>query len=137
MSGDCVVEVVVDEKLVGVEHVVVVDVADAADGVADDLVDVDHVVDRLLADFGMVISPPTTTMLLFTKVSQATRLFGSIGEAGVEDGVGNGVADLVWMAFADGFGGKNVGAHGVFLIFVSSNRDALMYCYSDLRCRQC
>jgi hypothetical protein len=26
---------------------------------------------------GMVISPPTTTILLFAKVSQATRLFGS------------------------------------------------------------
>ena len=29
-------------------------------------------------------------------------------EAGVEDGVGNGVGNLVRMAFADGFGRKNV-----------------------------
>ena len=35
-------------------------------------------------------------------------------EAGVEDGVGNGVGNFVRMAFADGFGGKNVGAHVLF-----------------------
>jgi hypothetical protein len=40
-------EVVVDEDLVGVEDVVVVHVADAADGVADDLADVDDLVDGL------------------------------------------------------------------------------------------
>jgi hypothetical protein len=45
-----------DENLVGVKHVVVVDVADVGDGLADDVVDVDLAL--------LVISPPTTTMLL-------------------------------------------------------------------------
>jgi hypothetical protein len=30
------------------------------------------------------------------------------GEAGVEDGVGDGIGDFVRMAFADGFGRKDV-----------------------------
>ena len=57
--------------------------------------------------FGIVISPPTTTILLFANVSHATRLFGSCVRHASRIGVGNGIADFVGMAFADGLGGKN------------------------------
>jgi hypothetical protein len=62
-------EQVVDENLVAVEHVVVVHVADVADGVAHDLLVVDL--------RPVVISPAITTWLDFTRVSHATRLSGS------------------------------------------------------------
>jgi ubiquinone/menaquinone biosynthesis C-methylase UbiE len=92
-----------------VEHVVVVHVADAANGVADDLAEVDAssiglVVPRFLSwSLGMVISPPTTTMLLFTKVSQATRLLGSTARQASRMASEMVSANLVGMAFADGF----------------------------------
>lgn len=91
--------------LVGVKDVVVVDIADLADGAADegvviqlgaggDLAGDDHEVGF---DEGLAGDP-------------AHRV---LGQTGVEDGIRNGVANLVRMAFADGFGGENkMSTHG-------------------------
>jgi hypothetical protein len=54
----------------------------------------------------VVISPATTATPVLTRVSQATRALGVLGEDGVEHGVGNLVGDLVRMAFGNGFGGE-------------------------------
>ena len=56
----------------------------------------------------MVISPAMTTRPVAVRVSQATRLYGIFGQAGVENGVGNLVGDLVGMAFGHGFGRKKI-----------------------------
>ena len=93
---------VVDEDAVGVEDVVVVHVADLADRLADDLVVIKLGLGRdLTADhhdiaLGVGLTGDTAHRIL--------------REAGIEDGIGNGVANFVGMAFADGFGGKDVAA---------------------------
>ena len=84
----------VDEHLVGVEHVVVVDVADFADRRPGDLLEVEL---RFRRDFAAD----------HDHVRLDERLTGDPavlvdGEAGVEHRVGNRVGDLVRMAFADG-----------------------------------
>jgi hypothetical protein len=107
-------EVVVDENLVGVEHVVVVGVADAAHRVADDFFDVDDRSDRLLADFRDGDLTATHDDVALHEGFAGHAAFRIDRQAGVEDGVGDGVGNLVRMAFADGFGGKNVGAHVFF-----------------------
>ena len=89
----------VDEHLVRVKHVVVVDVADFADGVAGDLHEVElGLGGDLAADDGDV-------GLHVGFAGDAAELV--LREAGVQHGVGNGVGDFVRMAFADGLGRKD------------------------------
>ena len=54
-------------------------------------------------------------MPVVTIVSQATRLYGILGEQGVEDAVGDLVGQLVGMAHADRFAGEQKLAlcHGI------------------------
>ncbi len=107
-------EVVVDEDLVGVEDVVGVGVADAADGIADDLADVDDFVDGLggaeffVLKFGDSDFTADDDDVAFHEGFASDAAFEVDGEAGVEDGVGDGIGDFVRMAFADGFGRKDV-----------------------------
>ena len=90
----------VHEHLVGMEHVVVVHVADFADGVAGDFGEVefgargDFAADDDDVGFGVAFAGDAAEFVL--------------RQAGVQHGVGNGVANLVRMAFADGLRGKDV-----------------------------
>ena len=92
-------EDVLHENLVRVENVVVVHVADLADGIADDL----HVIElRLGGD--LAADDGDVALHIGLAGHAALRV---LRQAGVEHGVGNRVGDLVGVAFADGFGGKN------------------------------
>jgi hypothetical protein len=112
-------EVVVDEDLVGVEDVVHIRVADATDGVTDDLADVDDFVDGLGGTVLLVLKFGDRD---FTADNDDVALHEGLAgdaalrvhfEAGVEDGVGDGVGNFVRMAFADGLGREDVAAgHG-------------------------
>ncbi len=112
-------EVVVDENGVGVEDVVVVHVADVADGVADDLVDVERLVDGLgLAGLFVLqlrqgdLAADDDDVGLYEGLTGHAGRFVE-GKTGIENAVGNEVGDLVRVAFADGFGRKNKGiCHG-------------------------
>jgi hypothetical protein len=84
-------EVVVDENPVGVEHIVVVHIADAAHRVADDFLDVDHRADRLLADFRDGDLTADDHDVAFHEGLAGHAALRIHREAGVEDGVGNGV----------------------------------------------
>ena len=84
----------VHEHFVGMEHVVVVHVPDFADGVAGDFGEIefrargDFAADDDDVGFGVALAGDTAEFVL--------------REAGIQDGVRNGVANLVRMAFADG-----------------------------------
>ena len=51
-------------------------------------------------------SPAITTRLVVASVSQATRASGIAREVGVDDRVGDAVADLVRMALGNRFAGE-------------------------------
>ena len=95
-----------DEHAIGVEYVIVVGVADVADGLAHDLIVGGH---GLGGDFA------TDHDDVALGVGLASDPAGGIlGQARVEHGVGNGVADFVGMAFADRLRRKDViSAHPV------------------------
>ncbi len=115
-------EVVVDEDFVGVENVVVIHIADAAHSLADDLADVDDLINGLggaeffvleLGDGDLTADDDDVALHKGLAGHAAPRIHG---EACVEDGVGDGVGDFVGVAFTDGLGGEDVGAgHGWIL----------------------
>ena len=97
----------VDENLVRMKHIVVVDVADFADGVARDLDEIE------LGLRGDLTANDGDVRLHVGFAGDAAELV--LCEAGVQHGVRNGVGDLVRMAFADGLGRKDVTvAHNYF-----------------------
>ena len=104
-------KIVVDEKRVGVEDIVVVDVSNAGYRIADDLLKVDHRADRLLADLRNGDLATDNHHVALHKSFAGHAALGIHAQTGVENGIGNRVTNLVWMTFANGFGGKNVGAH--------------------------
>ena len=106
-------QVVVDENPVGVEHIVIVHITDATHGLTDHAVQIDHRTDGLLADLGNGDFTAHHDDVALHKGLAGHAALGVHLQAGVQDGIGNGVANLVGMAFTDGLGGKNVGAHGV------------------------
>ena len=84
---------VVDEDAVGMEHIIVVHVADLADRLPDDLVVIKLGLGRdLAADHHDV------ALGVGLAGDAAHRI---LRQTGVKDGVGNGVANFVGMAFAD------------------------------------
>gem|GEM_PF-3541633 len=92
-------QVIVDEHLIGVKHIVAVHVADVANRRAHD---------RLVVQLRLRRDLPREDH----HVRLHHRLAGDsaepvLSETGIEHAVGNQVSDLVRMAFADGFGGKN------------------------------
>ena len=89
-----------DDHFVGVENVVVVDVADFPDGLTHDLFEIEFGVGR---DF-----TGQHYHVAFDQRFAGHAAFFVLAQAGVEDGVGNGVANFVGVAFADRLGGKNV-----------------------------
>ena len=95
-------EQVGDEDLVGVEDVVVVHVADLADGGADDFLEVD------LGLGGEFAGDDDVVALDQGLAGDARETV--LREAGVEDGVRDAVGDLVRVALPDGFGGEGVGS---------------------------
>jgi hypothetical protein len=90
----------VHEHLVGMEHVVVVDVADAANRLAGDLHEVEPGLGRDLA------ADDDDVRLDEGLARDAAELV--LSEAGVEDGVRNRVGDLVGMSLADRFRREDV-----------------------------
>ena len=99
---------VVDEDGVGVEDVVAVVVADLADRIADDLSKIQGRLQGLLAELGngdLTADHHDVALGVGLAGNAAHRIEC---QAGIEDGVGNGVADLVGMALADGFGREDV-----------------------------
>ncbi len=90
----------VDEHLVGVEDVVVVDVADVADCAPRDLLEVELGLGRDLA------ANHHDVRLDEGLAGDAAELV--LRQAGVEDGIGNRVGDFVGMALADGFRREDV-----------------------------
>jgi hypothetical protein len=86
------------------EDIVVVGVADAANGFANDRADIHHGVEGGAFDFWNGDLATDDDGVAFNE-GLAGNAAGFVDrEAGVEDGVGDGVADFVWMAFANGFG---------------------------------
>ena len=95
------VDVVVDLQGLPVEALLLV--ADVAHALAHDVLDAGRA-----RRSGPRTSPPTTTRSVVAKVSQATRASGSLGQEGVEHGVGDPVADLVGMPFGHRLGGEDI-----------------------------
>ena len=99
---------VVDEDGVCVEDVVAVVVADLTDRIADDLSKIQDRLEGLLAELGngdLTADHHDVALGIGLAGNAAHRIEC---QAGIEDGVGNGVADLVGMALADGFGREDV-----------------------------
>ena len=88
-----------DDHLVGVEDIIVVDVADFSDGSAHDFFEIELGV-------GGNLSGQHNHVALHEGFAGHAAFF-VLREAGVEHGVGDGVANLVGVAFAHRFGGKN------------------------------
>ena len=105
---------IVDENAVGVEDVVPVVVADLTDCIADDLADVDCGFKRCTFEFwDRDLTADHHDVTLGVSLAGYPAC-GVKCQAGIKDGVGDRVADLVWMAFTDGFRGKYIAAgHGM------------------------
>ena len=89
-----------NEDLVSVENVIVVDVADFADRLADD---------RVMIEFGFSGDFAADDNHITLGVSFAgNATAGILSKTGVQDGVRDGIANFVRVAFADGLGGKDV-----------------------------
>ena len=99
-------EVVVDENVVGVKNVVVIDIANLAHGLADDGVVIETRPGRDLATDDHDVA-------LHERLAGHPAEF-VLSQTGVQNGVGNRVANFVRVSFTYGFGGKNVSAwHGI------------------------
>ena len=97
------------------KHIVVIDITDTTDGFADDFLDVDDRADgRLLANLRNADFATDDDDIAFHEGLASHAALGIDRKAGVKNGVRDGVGDFVWMAFANGFRGKNVGAHVLF-----------------------
>ena len=93
-----------NEDTVSVEDIVVVGVADTTNGFANDRADIQNRVKGSAFDFWDGDLTTYDDGIAFHE-GLAGNTAGFVDrEAGVEDGVGNGVADFIWMAFANGFG---------------------------------
>ena len=90
----------IDEHLIRVEHVVIVHVADFADGFARDG---DEIELGLGGDF---TADNGDVRLHIGFAGDAAELV--LSQTGVEDGIGNGICDFVRVALADGLGRKDV-----------------------------
>ena len=91
-----------------VEDIVVMHVTDLAHGIADDFVNRNHILELLTfleVGDGDLTTDDDKVALGVSLAGDAAGLI--LGETGVEDCVGNGVANLIRMTFTDGFGSKN------------------------------
>ena len=96
-------EKVGDENFVGVEDVVVVGVANTGNCVAHDLLDVDRFTQRFVTQHGNGdFTANHHVVALDEGFAGYAAVFVHL-EAGVEDRVGNGITNLVGMAFANRF----------------------------------
>ena len=96
-----------NENAVRVEDIVVVHIADSTDRRADDVADVENGIERRAFDFRDRDFAADNDGVAFNE-GLARDAAGFVdGQAGIEDRIGDGVANLVWMAFANGFGGEN------------------------------
>src|SRR5512140_1009883 len=107
------------------KHVIVIGVADLANGLAGDRAEVqigfggDFAADDDQVAFGVGLA--------------SNAAVGILGQAGVQHGVRDGIADFVRVAFADGLGRKDVVfAHGIdvqrrSLHFILTYQDKMIY----------
>ena len=103
-------QVVIDKDTVGMKDVVVIDVSDFADRCPDDLADIEGGIQRGAFQARHGDFATHDDHVAFDKSFAGDPARAVEGQAGVEDRVGNGVANFVGMAFANGFGGKNITA---------------------------
>jgi hypothetical protein len=98
----------VNENLLGVKHIVIVDVPDFAHGIAHDLIDRNDVFQvfalRQIGDRDLTADDYDVALGVGLTGHSALAI---LPQAGVQDGVGNGVTNLVRMTLANGFGSKN------------------------------
>ena len=95
-------EDVLDENLVGVEDIVIVHITNLTNRISGDL----HIVEfRLCGD----LTADNGDIAFHIGLAGHAAEF-VLSKASVENGVGNSVCYLVGMAFADGFGGKDIAA---------------------------
>ena len=120
-------QVIVDEHAVGVKHIIVVNVADPADGIAHDLFDVELGLGRnFTADADDVA---------FDECLAGDPAAAILREAGVKHSVGYCVGYFVGMAFANRLRRKNVVFVHKNLISVASDPfDINKSRYDDMSC---
>ena len=100
--GGLLREQVRDEDLVGVEDIVVVHIADFANRGADNFLEINLRLGREFAGDDDVVA-------LDQRLARDARET-VLREAGIEDGIGDAVGDLIRVALADGFGREGVGS---------------------------
>ena len=101
-------EVIINKNLVGVENVIVVHVANSADRIANGFVDVDDFANWFFTDLGNGDFAPYHDNVTFYKGLAGNAAFWIDAETGIQDRIGNGIANFVRMAFANGLGGENI-----------------------------
>ena len=92
------------------ENIIVIHVSYLADGGADDLADVQGGVERGSLQAGDCDLAADNDDVAFDKGLAGDTAGAVERETGIKDRIGNGVANFVGMAFANGFGGKNITA---------------------------
>jgi len=126
------------ENAVGVENIIVIGVADPPDRFADNRANVHHRIQCGPRDFGNGDFATYDDRVAFNKGFAGHSARFVDGEAGVKNSIGNGIADFVRMAFADGFRGKNITTgHNILLLvevklYVSSYANILIRCMSSI-----
>ena len=99
---------VLTKILSGVKNVVVVDVTNVANSFAHDLIDRNDILE--VGGFRQIrngnFAADDDDVALGVSLARDAAAFVT-GDAGVEHGVGNSVANFVGMTFADGFGSKD------------------------------
>ena len=92
------------------EDIVVMVISDLPDGIADDLAKIESGFEGLILEFGnRDLSTDHDDVALGIGLAGDSAA-GIQRQTGIEDGVRNGVANFVGMAFADGFGREDVAA---------------------------
>ena len=90
------------------KNIIVMDVTDSAHGIADNPIDRN---DRFqVCASGQIgngnLAADNDDIAFGVSFASDAAVFIA-GETSIENGIGNGVANLIGMTFADGFGGKN------------------------------
>jgi len=123
-------EQVRDEDLIGVEDVVVIHVADLADGGADDFLEINL---RLGGEFA---GDDNVVALDQGLASDARETV--LREARIEDGVRDAVGNLVRVALPDGLGGEDEGSVACHrTLETNQRRNERQGWYPDIRIERC
>ena len=98
-----------EENFVGVKNVVLMDVADFRDRIADDLIDVENGSERLalLLQFRNRDLAADDDHVAFCVGLAGNAAVFILLQTGIENGIGDGVANFVGVTFTDRLGGKD------------------------------